>query len=86
MLLSWQNEKTQILTTFLWLRLVSNIELYTGTAYWTYRCVDILIDLHFQQYWHHEFLMWDPEECDGLTKISLPVKNLWSPDIIVYEL
>uniref|UniRef100_A0A3P8WFN7 5-hydroxytryptamine receptor 3C-like n=1 Tax=Cynoglossus semilaevis TaxID=244447 RepID=A0A3P8WFN7_CYNSE len=51
------NEKTQILTTFLWLRL----------------------------YWHHEFLMWDPEECDGLTKISLPVKNLWSPDIIVYE-
>ncbi|KAM8745869.1 uncharacterized protein AB9X84_016935 [Acanthopagrus schlegelii] len=51
------NEKTQILTTFLWLRL----------------------------YWHHEFLIWDPDECDGVTKISLPVKNLWSPDIIVYE-
>ncbi|KAK7889362.1 hypothetical protein WMY93_024922 [Mugilogobius chulae] len=51
------NEKAQILTTFLWLRL----------------------------YWHHEFLIWDPEECDGVTRISLPVKQLWSPDIIVYE-
>ncbi|XP_068599610.1 5-hydroxytryptamine receptor 3A [Brachionichthys hirsutus] len=51
------NEKTQILTTFLWLRL----------------------------YWFHEFLVWDPSECDGVTKISLPVKQLWSPDIIVYE-
>ncbi|KAM7387950.1 hypothetical protein PAMP_024154 [Pampus punctatissimus] len=51
------NEKTQILTTFLWLRL----------------------------YWNHEFLVWDPDECDGVTRISLPVKNLWSPDIIVYE-
>ncbi|CAG08082.1 unnamed protein product [Tetraodon nigroviridis] len=52
------NEKTQILSTFLWLRL----------------------------FWHHDFLVWDPDECDGVTKISLPVKNLWSPDIIVYEL
>ncbi|XP_071342811.1 5-hydroxytryptamine receptor 3A-like [Trachinotus anak] len=51
------NEKTQILTTFLWLRL----------------------------YWHHEFLVWDPDECDGVTRISLPVRQLWSPDIIVYE-
>ncbi|XP_062869425.1 uncharacterized protein LOC134331821 [Trichomycterus rosablanca] len=51
------NEKTQILTTFLWLRL----------------------------YWFHEFLIWDPAECDGITKISLPVNNLWTPDVIVYE-
>ncbi|XP_061832022.1 5-hydroxytryptamine receptor 3A-like [Nerophis lumbriciformis] len=51
------NEKTQILTTFLWLRL----------------------------YWHHDFLVWDPDKCDGVTRISLPVKKLWSPDIIVYE-
>ncbi|XP_066503163.1 5-hydroxytryptamine receptor 3A-like [Hoplias malabaricus] len=51
------NEKTQILTTFLWLRL----------------------------YWFHEFLIWDPEVCDGVSKISLPVLNLWTPDIIVYE-
>ncbi|TRZ00011.1 hypothetical protein DNTS_022351, partial [Danionella cerebrum] len=51
------NEKAQILTTFLWLRL----------------------------YWFHDLLMWDPEDCDGITKISLPVKDLWTPDIIVYE-
>ncbi|XP_061681191.1 5-hydroxytryptamine receptor 3A [Syngnathoides biaculeatus] len=51
------NEKTQILTTFLWLRL----------------------------YWHHEFLVWNPDKCDGVSRISLPVKKLWSPDIIVYE-
>nr|XP_029134178.1 uncharacterized protein LOC109987982 [Labrus bergylta] len=51
------NEKTQILTTFLWLRL----------------------------YWHNEFLVWEPDECDGVTRISLPVMHLWSPDIIVYE-
>lgn len=38
------------------------------------------------QFWHHEFLVWDPDECDGVTRISLPVKQLWSPDIIVYEL
>ncbi|MEQ2191096.1 hypothetical protein XENOCAPTIV_020720 [Xenoophorus captivus] len=52
------NEKAQILTTFLWLRL----------------------------FWHNEYLVWEPEECDGVTRISLPVKELWSPDIIVYEL
>ncbi|XP_051979667.1 5-hydroxytryptamine receptor 3A-like [Xyrauchen texanus] len=51
------NEKAQILTTFLWLRL----------------------------YWFHEFLLWDPERCDGIEKISLPVKDLWMPDIIIYE-
>uniref|UniRef100_A0A667X3Y5 5-hydroxytryptamine (serotonin) receptor 3A n=1 Tax=Myripristis murdjan TaxID=586833 RepID=A0A667X3Y5_9TELE len=37
------------------------------------------------QFWHHEFLVWDPDECDGITRISLPVKKLWSPDIIIYE-
>uniref|UniRef100_A0A3B4CET9 5-hydroxytryptamine (serotonin) receptor 3A n=1 Tax=Pygocentrus nattereri TaxID=42514 RepID=A0A3B4CET9_PYGNA len=52
------NEKTQILNTFLWLRL----------------------------YWFHEFLIWDPDVCDGITRISLPVNNVWMPDIIVYEL
>ncbi|XP_037554140.1 5-hydroxytryptamine receptor 3E [Nematolebias whitei] len=51
------NEKAQILTTFLWLRL----------------------------FWHNEFLEWDPDECQGVTRISLPVKELWTPDIIVYE-
>ncbi|KAK2907226.1 hypothetical protein Q8A67_006211 [Cirrhinus molitorella] len=51
------NEKAQILTTFLWLRL----------------------------HWFHEFLIWDPEVCDGITRISLPVNDLWTPDVVVYE-
>ncbi|XP_054914741.1 5-hydroxytryptamine receptor 3A-like [Poeciliopsis prolifica] len=51
------NEKAQLLTTFLWLRL----------------------------FWHNEYLVWEPEKCDGVGRISLPVKELWSPDIIVYE-
>uniref|UniRef100_A0A3B4XBP8 5-hydroxytryptamine receptor 3A-like n=1 Tax=Seriola lalandi dorsalis TaxID=1841481 RepID=A0A3B4XBP8_SERLL len=37
------------------------------------------------QYWQHEFLVWQPDECDGVTRISLPVRQLWSPDIIVYD-
>ncbi|TDH08617.1 hypothetical protein EPR50_G00099900 [Perca flavescens] len=36
-------------------------------------------------YWQHEFLVWDPDECDGVSRISLPVRELWCPDIIVYE-
>uniref|UniRef100_A0A8C7LF60 5-hydroxytryptamine receptor 3A-like n=1 Tax=Oncorhynchus mykiss TaxID=8022 RepID=A0A8C7LF60_ONCMY len=53
------NEKTQILTTFLWLRLV-NVKI---SSY---------------------FIL--PTVCGGIiTRISLPVKELWVPDIIVYE-
>ncbi|XP_072000219.1 5-hydroxytryptamine receptor 3A-like [Engystomops pustulosus] len=51
------NEKSQILTTFLWLRL----------------------------FWYHEFLTWTPEKCGSVEKISLPVEDIWTPDIIVYE-
>uniref|UniRef100_A0A8C8CK59 5-hydroxytryptamine receptor 3A n=1 Tax=Oncorhynchus tshawytscha TaxID=74940 RepID=A0A8C8CK59_ONCTS len=54
------NEKTQILTTFLWLRLV-NVK---RSSY---------------------FIL--PTVCSGISfpKISLPVKELWVPDIIVYD-
>ncbi|XP_018432003.1 PREDICTED: 5-hydroxytryptamine receptor 3A-like [Nanorana parkeri] len=51
------NEKTQILTTFLWLRM----------------------------FWQHEFLTWTPANCGAVEKISLPVEDIWTPDIIVYE-
>ncbi|RXN13592.1 5-hydroxytryptamine receptor 3A-like protein [Labeo rohita] len=36
-------------------------------------------------FWSHDFLIWDSEACGGITKISLPVQDLWAPDIIVYE-
>nr|DBA26327.1 TPA: hypothetical protein GDO54_010603 [Pyxicephalus adspersus] len=51
------NEKSQILTTFLWLRM----------------------------FWQHEFLTWTPAKCGAVEKISLPVEQIWTPDIIVYE-
>ncbi|KAM4694322.1 5-hydroxytryptamine receptor 3A-like [Discoglossus pictus] len=51
------NEKTQILTTFIWLRL----------------------------FWPNVFLTWKPEECGGVRQISLPVADMWTPDMVVYE-
>ncbi|KAL4608185.1 5-hydroxytryptamine receptor 3A-like [Arapaima gigas] len=77
------NEKTQILTTFLWLRLVGFTSTCLAWLFGQLRRSRILIIC--LQYWVHEFLVWDPEECGGVKKISLPVKDLWSPDIIVYE-
>eukprot|EP00079_Xenopus_tropicalis_P035761 XP_017949532.1 PREDICTED: uncharacterized protein htr3c [Xenopus tropicalis] len=51
------NEKSQILTTFLWLRM----------------------------FWYNEFLTWMPAHCGSVEKISLPVEDIWTPDIVVYE-
>ncbi|XP_068137397.1 5-hydroxytryptamine receptor 3A-like [Hyperolius riggenbachi] len=36
-------------------------------------------------FWQHEFLTWTPAKCGAVEKISLPVENIWTPDIIVYE-
>lgn len=36
--------------------------------------------------WTDEFLVWDPEEFDGLNEISLPSDAVWTPDVIVTEL
>ncbi|XP_069829574.1 5-hydroxytryptamine receptor 3A-like isoform X2 [Dendropsophus ebraccatus] len=36
-------------------------------------------------FWQHEFLTWTPEKCGSVEKISLPVEDIWTPDIIVYE-
>ncbi|ELT90655.1 hypothetical protein CAPTEDRAFT_87145, partial [Capitella teleta] len=35
--------------------------------------------------WKDDFLSWDPAEFDGLTKIRLPVNDIWSPDIVLYN-
>ncbi|XP_053316343.1 5-hydroxytryptamine receptor 3A-like [Spea bombifrons] len=51
------NEKSQILSTFLWLRM----------------------------FWQHEFLTWSPEKCGTVEKISLPVEDIWTPDVVIYE-
>ncbi|XP_027731162.1 5-hydroxytryptamine receptor 3C-like [Vombatus ursinus] len=35
--------------------------------------------------WDNPFISWNPEECGGLTKISVAAKNLWLPDIFIVE-
>nr|XP_020861525.1 5-hydroxytryptamine receptor 3C-like [Phascolarctos cinereus] len=35
--------------------------------------------------WDNPFISWNPEECGGLTKISVAAKNLWLPDIFIIE-
>lgn len=38
------------------------------------------------QIWTDEFLVWDPEEFDGINEISLSSDAIWIPDVIVSEL
>ncbi|XP_074492809.1 5-hydroxytryptamine receptor 3A-like [Sebastes fasciatus] len=38
--------------------------------------------LHY--WWMNEFISWDPVQC-GTSRISLPVKKFWVPDIVINE-
>ncbi|XP_069068710.1 5-hydroxytryptamine receptor 3A-like [Pleurodeles waltl] len=51
------NEKNQLLTTFLWLRMV----------------------------WFNEFAWWDPKDCGNVQNISVPVEQMWTPDVFVLQ-
>ncbi|XP_029473194.1 5-hydroxytryptamine receptor 3A-like [Rhinatrema bivittatum] len=51
------NEKDQLLTTFLWLKMV----------------------------WFNDFIEWDPAQCGQITNISVPVEEMWTPDIFVLQ-
>ncbi|XP_006884126.1 PREDICTED: 5-hydroxytryptamine receptor 3E isoform X2 [Elephantulus edwardii] len=35
--------------------------------------------------WDNPFISWNPEECEGITKISVATDNLWLPDIFIIE-
>uniref|UniRef100_A0A3B5MMZ6 5-hydroxytryptamine (serotonin) receptor 3B n=1 Tax=Xiphophorus couchianus TaxID=32473 RepID=A0A3B5MMZ6_9TELE len=37
------------------------------------------------QIWRDEFLVWDPEDFDGITELSLSSDAIWVPDVIVTE-
>ncbi|XP_069599201.1 5-hydroxytryptamine receptor 3A-like [Ranitomeya imitator] len=39
----------------------------------------------YNQSWFDEFLTWDPENFDNVTKISIPTQWVWKPDIVVTE-
>uniref|UniRef100_A0A3Q3EXV9 5-hydroxytryptamine receptor 3B n=1 Tax=Labrus bergylta TaxID=56723 RepID=A0A3Q3EXV9_9LABR len=43
------------------------------------------ISIWYRQIWTDEFLVWDPEEFDGITEISLSSDAIWIPDVIVSE-
>ncbi|XP_060028034.1 5-hydroxytryptamine receptor 3E-like [Erinaceus europaeus] len=41
--------------------------------------------LWLEMVWDNPFIRWDPEDCEGITKISVATKNLWLPDIFIVE-
>uniref|UniRef100_A0A672YZL4 5-hydroxytryptamine receptor 3B n=1 Tax=Sphaeramia orbicularis TaxID=375764 RepID=A0A672YZL4_9TELE len=45
----------------------------------------ITTSIWYRQIWTDEFLVWDPEEFDGITEISLSSDAIWIPDVIVSE-
>uniref|UniRef100_A0A8C4RWW8 5-hydroxytryptamine receptor 3A n=1 Tax=Erpetoichthys calabaricus TaxID=27687 RepID=A0A8C4RWW8_ERPCA len=45
----------------------------------------VLLIIALSFFWYNEFLVWDPKDFNGLAKVSIPVDNIWRPDIYVYE-
>ncbi|XP_077449193.1 5-hydroxytryptamine receptor 3B [Stigmatopora argus] len=45
----------------------------------------ITTSIWYRQIWTDEFLMWDPDEFDGINEISLSSDAIWIPDIVVNE-
>ncbi|XP_068187751.1 5-hydroxytryptamine receptor 3B-like [Antennarius striatus] len=45
----------------------------------------ITTSIWYRQIWTDEFLVWDPEDFDGINEISLSSDAIWIPDVIVSE-
>uniref|UniRef100_A0AAZ3PVH3 5-hydroxytryptamine receptor 3B n=1 Tax=Oncorhynchus tshawytscha TaxID=74940 RepID=A0AAZ3PVH3_ONCTS len=45
----------------------------------------VTTSIWYRQIWTDEFLVWDPEEFDGITEISLSSDAIWVPDLIISE-
>ncbi|XP_007934716.1 5-hydroxytryptamine receptor 3A [Orycteropus afer afer] len=39
----------------------------------------------YRQCWTDEFLQWNPEDFDNITKLSIPTDSIWVPDILINE-
>ncbi|XP_076699873.1 5-hydroxytryptamine receptor 3A isoform X1 [Callospermophilus lateralis] len=39
----------------------------------------------YRQFWTDEFLQWNPEDFDNITKLSVPTDSVWVPDILINE-
>uniref|UniRef100_A0A673JU12 5-hydroxytryptamine (serotonin) receptor 3B n=1 Tax=Sinocyclocheilus rhinocerous TaxID=307959 RepID=A0A673JU12_9TELE len=46
---------------------------------------EVTTSIWYRQIWNDEFLVWDPEEFDGITEISLSSDAIWVPDVIISE-
>ena len=42
-------------------------------------------DLFCLQRWTDEYLVWDPDEYDGITSVRLSSEKIWIPDIMLYN-
>ncbi|KAJ0004088.1 hypothetical protein NQD34_010302 [Periophthalmus magnuspinnatus] len=45
----------------------------------------VTTSIWYRQTWTDEFLVWDPDDFDGITEISLSSDAIWVPDVIVTE-
>ncbi|XP_051960468.1 5-hydroxytryptamine receptor 3A [Xyrauchen texanus] len=45
----------------------------------------VTTSIWYRQIWTDEFLVWDPEDFDGITEISLSSDAIWVPDVIISE-
>ncbi|XP_041751192.2 5-hydroxytryptamine receptor 3A-like [Coregonus clupeaformis] len=45
----------------------------------------VTTSIWYRQIWTDEFLVWDPEEFDGITEISLSSDAIWVPDLTISE-
>uniref|UniRef100_A0A8C9VUF9 5-hydroxytryptamine receptor 3A n=1 Tax=Scleropages formosus TaxID=113540 RepID=A0A8C9VUF9_SCLFO len=39
----------------------------------------------YRQQWTDEFLFWNPEDFDNVKQVSVPISNVWMPDILINE-
>ncbi|XP_069050238.1 5-hydroxytryptamine receptor 3A-like [Lepisosteus oculatus] len=46
----------------------------------------LLLYILYRQVWHNEYLSWEPALYHGVRQVSVPVKELWIPDISVHEI
>uniref|UniRef100_A0A3P9PLT8 5-hydroxytryptamine receptor 3B n=1 Tax=Poecilia reticulata TaxID=8081 RepID=A0A3P9PLT8_POERE len=47
--------------------------------------IDLILQSVLDVIWRDEFLVWNPEDFDGITELSLSSDAIWVPDIIVTE-
>uniref|UniRef100_A0ACB8EYK3 5-hydroxytryptamine receptor 3A n=1 Tax=Sphaerodactylus townsendi TaxID=933632 RepID=A0ACB8EYK3_9SAUR len=45
----------------------------------------LTIYIWYRQCWIDEFLQWNPEDFDNLTRMSIPTEAIWVPDILINE-